>query len=243
MRRQRLKADMLEPLDKNRVAYEADQSHKRLGLPPLAADCCRFDLDMSDVTRAIEAMRQGDPQAADELLSLVYNELRRLAADKMAQEPPGQTLQPTALVHEAWLRLGADAQPPWVNRAHFFGAAAEAMRRILVERARRKQRLRHGGALERVSLDEVNLAIAVEDDKLLQVHEVLDELEREDPLQARVVKLRFFAGLSSSAVASALGVSERTVRRYWAHAKAWLYTHINTETVWEIRSPEIRGPK
>ncbi len=181
---------------------------------------------MSEVTRAIEAMRQGDPQGAERLVPLVYNELHQIAAHFMAQESPGHTLQPTALVHEAWLRLGADCQPSWVNRPHFFAAAAEAMRRILVERARRRQRLRHGGGLERVNVDEVDLATEVGDDKLLQVHDVLDELEKEDPLEAQMVKLRFFAGLSSSEVASALGVSERTVRRHWTHAKAWLYHHI-----------------
>ena len=182
---------------------------------------------MSAVTRAIEAMRQGDPQAAEQLLALVYNELRQVAAHLMAQEPPGHTLQPTALVHEAWLRLGAASPPSWMNRAHFFAAAAEAMRRILVERARRKQRVRHGGALERVNANEVDLATDVPDDKLLQVHEVLDELEQEDPLQAQVVKLRFFVGLNTGEVAQALGMSERTVRYRWAHAKAWLYQHLD----------------
>jgi RNA polymerase sigma factor (TIGR02999 family) len=182
---------------------------------------------MSQVTEAIEAMRQGDPQAAEQLLVLVYNELRQVAAQMMSHEPSGHTLQPTALVHEAWLRLGAGSQPAWVNRAHFFAAAAEAMRRVLVERARRRQRVRHGGGLERVNAEEVDLVTEVPDDKLLQVHQVLDELESEDALQAQVVKLRFFVGLSSSEVGSALGVSERTVRRHWAHAKAWLYEHIN----------------
>ncbi len=182
---------------------------------------------MSEVTQAIEAMRQGDPEAAERLLSVVYSELRKMAAHMMAQEPPGHTLQPTALVHEAWLRLGADSQPPWANRAHFFAAAGEAMRRILVERARRRQRLRHGAGLERVNADDVDLGTDVADDKLLQVHETLDQLERDDPLQAQVVKLRFFAGLSSSEVAAVLGVSERSVRRYWSHAKAWLYQHMS----------------
>jgi RNA polymerase sigma factor (TIGR02999 family) len=182
---------------------------------------------MSEVTQAIEAMRQGDPEAAKRLVALVYSELHRVAAHLMLQEPPGNTLQPTALVHEAWLRLGADTPPSWVNRAHFFAAAAEAMRRILVERARRRHALRHGGGLARVNVDEVELVTEVGDDKLLQVHEVLDELEREDPLQAQVVKLRFFAGLSGGEVARALGVSERSVGRRWAHAKAWLYQHID----------------
>ncbi len=181
---------------------------------------------MSQVTEAIEAMRQGDPRASEQLLILVYNELRQVAAQMMSREPPGQTLQPTALVHEVWLRLGADVQPPWVNRAHFFGAAAEGMRRILVERARRRRRVRHGGGLERVQFDEVEVVTEVADDKLLQVHEVLDALENEDPTEAQIVKLRFFVGLRSVEVASALGISERTVRRHWTHAKAWLYQHI-----------------
>ncbi len=175
----------------------------------------------------MEALRQCDPRAAERLVPLVYEELRRVAVHFMSQEAPGHTLQPTALVHEAWLRLGADSQPSWVNRAHFFGAAAEAMRRILVEGARRKQRLCHGGGLERVHVDEAELAPEGQDDKLLQVHDVLDELERQDLLEAQIVKLRFFVGLSIGEVAGALGVSDRTVRRHWTHAKAWLYQRIN----------------
>jgi len=179
------------------------------------------------ITRLLEAVGAGEQPAAEELLPLVYDELRRLAAAKMAKEAPGQTLQPTALVHEAWLRLIGVEEAHFQNRGHFFAAAAEAMRRILVERARRKQRVRHGGALERVNANEVDLATDVPDDKLLQVHEVLDELEQEDRLQAQVVKLRFFVGLNTGEVARALGMSERTVRYRWAHAKAWLYQHID----------------
>jgi len=183
---------------------------------------------MSDVTRLLGAIEQGDPQAADELLPLVYDELRKLAAHKMAHEAPGQTLQATALVHEAWLRLAGDGPQPWQGRGHFFAAAAEAMRRILVENARRKRRLRHGGGQQRVSLEAVEVAADVEDDKLLQVHEALDDLAVEDPVQAQIVKLRFFACLKSSEVASALGVSEKTVLRYWTHAKAWLYERMRS---------------
>ena len=181
---------------------------------------------MSDVTRLLGAIEQGDPQAAEELLPLVYEELRKLAAHKMAHEAPGQTLQPTALVHEAWLRLAGDGPQHWQGRGHFFAAAAEAMRRIVVENARRKQRLRHGGGQQRVSLEAAEVAAETEDDKLLQVHEALDDLAVEDPVQAQIVKLRFFAGLKGSEVANALGVSEKTVLRYWTHAKAWLFERI-----------------
>lgn len=181
---------------------------------------------MSDVTRLLDAVEQGDPMAAEELLPLVYEELRKLAAHKMAHEPPGQTLQATALVHEAWLRLAGDSPRHWEGRGHFFTAAAEAMRRILVEKARRKRRLRHGGGLQRINLADAELATDAEDETLLQVHEALDELAREDPFQARIVKLRFFAGLTNNEAASALGVSEKTVLRYWAHAKVWLYDRI-----------------
>ena len=182
---------------------------------------------VSDVTRLLGAIEHGDPQATEELLPLVYEELRKLAAHKMAHEPPGQTLQPTALVHEAWLRLAGCGPQHWDGRGHFFAAAAEAMRRILVENARRKRRLRHGGGLQRVSLEDAEIAADAEDDKLLQVDEALDELALEDPLQAQVVKLRFFMGLTSSELANALGVSEKTVLRYWAHAKVWLYDRIH----------------
>ena len=177
---------------------------------------------MSDVTRLLGTIEQGDPKAAEELLPLVYEELRKLAAHKMAQEPPGQTLQPTALVHEAWLRLlGGECR--FNDTRHFFFAAAEAMRRILIERARRRQRLRHGGGQERVNIDEVEIAASASDERLLHVHEALDQLATEDPEKAEIVKLRFFVGLSDREVGEVLGLSERTVERHWSYAKAWLF--------------------
>jgi RNA polymerase sigma factor (TIGR02999 family) len=185
---------------------------------------------VSDVTQILARAGQGDFDAAKELMPLVYDELRKLAAQKMAREAAGQTLQPTALVHEAWLRLGGDQQPAWQNRAHFFGAAAEAMRRILVETARRKKRLRHGGNQERLDIDAIDLPADIEDDKVLLVDEALNDLAAIDPDQAQVVKLRFFAGFSNAETAAALGVSEKTVQRYWTHAKAWLYRRIHKGT-------------
>ena len=177
---------------------------------------------MSDITRVLEAIQQGEAKAGEELLPLVYDELRRLAAAKMAREVPGQTLQPTALVHEAWLRLGAAGQPNWKNRAHFLGAAAEAMRRILVENARRKLRLKRGGGAERVELELSTIQAPADDEKVLQVHESLDALAAEDPQKAQIVKLRFFSGLTYDEIASLLGVNEKTVRRHWELAKVRL---------------------
>ena len=159
-------------------------------------------------------------------MSLLYDELRRLAAHKMAQERPGQTLQPTALVHEAWLRLGADQQPKWENRAHFLAAAAEAMRRILVEKARRKHRLKRGGGLEPVELHESAIEAPIEDEKVLQVNEALESLAAEDPQKAQIVKLRFFVGLNHDEIAALLGVNEKTVRRHWELAKVRLFQTI-----------------
>ncbi len=172
----------------------------------------------------LTAIERGEAGAAEELLPLVYDELRRLAAHKMAQEAPGQTLQPTALVHEAWLRLGADAQPPWHNRAHFFAAAAEAMRRILVERARQRTALKRGGGAERVSLDELDIPPneVADDQRLLAVDEALERLTAHHPLQAKVVKLRFFVGMTFEEIASVLGISLRTAKARWAYARAWL---------------------
>ena len=181
---------------------------------------------MNDVTRILNSIEQGDAKAADELLPLVYEELRKLAAVRMAQEAPGQTLQPTALVHEAWLRLVGEANPKFDGRAHFFAAAAEAMRRILVERARRRQRLRHGGGQERVELEAMEIPAAPEDEKVIQVNEVLGELEAEDATEAQIVKMKFFLGMRADEIAGALGVSEKTVQRHWAHAKAWLFQRI-----------------
>ena len=183
---------------------------------------------MSDVTRNLDRVQQGDPKAAEELLPLVYDELRKLAAHKMGNEAPGQTLQPTALVHEAWLRLGGDDQPAWQNRAHFLAAAAEAMRRILVESVRRKLRLKRGGGGERVELNESAIQAPAEDEKILQVHEALEVLSVEDPETAQIVKLRFFVGLSHEEIAALLGVNEKTVRRHWEVAKVRLFQSIRT---------------
>jgi RNA polymerase sigma factor (TIGR02999 family) len=182
----------------------------------------------SEVTKVLEAIQRGEPNAANQLLPLVYDELRRVAASKMAREAPGQTLQPTALVHEAWLRLAANENPKWENRAHFFGAAAEAMRRILIDNARRKHALRHGGGQQRLSLDDVDLAAATEEDQLLAVHEALDKLAAQDELKAQLVKLRYFVGLTIAEAAEVLGISEPTAKRYWAYARAWLYREITS---------------
>lgn len=182
---------------------------------------------MSDVTKILDDIRKGDAQAAEELLPIVYDELRRLAAHKMAHEAPGHTLQPTALVHEAWLRLVGNEDARWDNRAHFFGAAAEAMRRILIDEARRKHALRHGGGQQRVDLDQVDIASAAEDDQLLAVHEALDRLAAQDHLKAELVKLRYFAGMTIHEAAEVLGISEPTAKRYWAYARAWLYREIH----------------
>lgn len=183
---------------------------------------------MSDFTQMLERARNGDAQAAEQLMPLVYEELRCLAAAKMAQETPGHTLQPTALVHEAWLRLGGDQQPNWENRAHFFGAAAEAMRRILIDLARRKKQVRHGGGKERVDLN-TEIPDSRDCELILRVHEVLDELASSDPIKAQVVKLRYFVGLENAEIASLLNISERTVQRAWNFSKAWLFAAIRKQ--------------
>ncbi len=177
---------------------------------------------MSDVTRLLEAAQQGDPAAADQLLPLVYEELRRLAAHKMAAEKPGQTLQATALVHEAYLRLAGGPAQAWQGRAHFFAAAAEAMRRILVENVRRKRALRHGGGHQRMDIDAVEIAAERDDDNLIAVNDSLEKFAARDPEKAALVKLRYFVGLSTEEAAAALGISERTAKRHWAFARAWL---------------------
>jgi RNA polymerase sigma factor (TIGR02999 family) len=179
---------------------------------------------MSEVTRILSAIERGDPSAAAQLLPLLYDELRRLAADRLAHEKPGQTLQPTALVHEAYLRLvDPNRSQQWNGRGHFFAAAAEAMRRILVENARRKRGLKHGGGLQRVNLDEAVVCAPEPADDLLALNEALDQLAREDPVKAELVKLKYFAGLSVQEAADALGISRATADRYWAYAKVWLY--------------------
>jgi RNA polymerase sigma factor (TIGR02999 family) len=181
---------------------------------------------VNDVTHILDRVQQGDEQAADQLLPLVYQELRQLAAHRMTHEPPGHTLQPTALVHEAWLRLVKDNQRTWQNRAHFFGAAAEAMRRILVERARRKRAQRHGGGQRRVDIDEIEIATAGEDDQLLAIHDALDKFAAQDHAKAELVKLRYFVGMTIAETAQCLGISEPTAKRYWVYARAWLYAEI-----------------
>ena len=176
-----------------------------------------------DVPQSEEPKERGELRPAEELLPLVYEELRKLAAHKMANEPAGHTLQPTALVHEAWLRLGADGQPAWRNRAHFFAAAAEAMRRILVERARRRTAVKHGRGAYRVSLDEVEIPlVAADDERLLAVDEALEQFAAIDPRTAELVKLRYFAGMTFEEAASVLGIAVPTAKAWWTYARAWL---------------------
>jgi RNA polymerase sigma factor (TIGR02999 family) len=162
------------------------------------------------------------------LLPLVYDELRKLAAHKLASEAPGQTLQPTALVHEAWLKLGCRENQDWRNRAHFFAAAAESMRRILIDNARRKRALRHGGGQERVDITKVEIPTGTSDDQLLAIHEALDKFAAQDPLKAELVKLRYFVGLTIEAAAQILGISEPTAKRYGSYSRAWLYEEIRS---------------
>ena len=182
---------------------------------------------MSNATLLLTAVERGDPQAADKLLELVYQELRHLAIHRMAQEAPGQTLQPTALVHEAWMRLVGAENPTFQNRAHFFSAAAEAMRRILIDRARRRRAVRHGGECQRVDLEGCELVAPQADDELLAVHEAVDALEKEYAPQAAVVKLRYFGGHTNEETAQILGISASTVKNYWAFSRAWLLQKIN----------------
>ncbi len=191
---------------------------------------------MNEVTQLLKAIEQGDNQAADELLPLVYEELRRLANLKLAQEPPGQTLQATALVHEAYLRLVMNGQAEsatreihWQGRGHFFSAAAEAMRRILIDNARRKQRLKHGGSFNRHDVTALEVPAPEPDWNLLVLDAALDKLETKDKVKADLVKLRFFAGLTMSQAAESLGISNATADRYWSYARAWLYRQISKD--------------
>ena len=182
---------------------------------------------MDEASRLTSAIEQGDPQAADRLLPLVYDELRELASRRLGREAPGQTLQATALVHEAYLRLvGGDPARLWEGRGHFFVAAAEAMRRILVDRARARRRLKRGRGLGRVDLDLGSVPLDAPADELIDLDEALTDLGREDPLCARLVALRFFAGLTQAEAAEALGLARRTADRHWAYARAWLYEHL-----------------
>jgi RNA polymerase sigma factor (TIGR02999 family) len=184
---------------------------------------------MGDITQILQAVEQGE-NSAERLLPLVYGELRRLAAHKLAHEAPGQTLQATALVHEAWLRLGGAENPRFEGRAHFFAAAAEAMRRILIDNARRKRALRHGGGLQRVDIQEVEVAAGAEDEQLLAIHEALDKLAVEEQVTAELVMLRYFVGLTIPEAAEILGISETTANRYWTFARTWLHHEIKNQS-------------
>lgn len=183
-----------------------------------------------DVTQLLSAIESGEPDAADQLLPLVYNELRRLAAYKMAHEQPGQTLQPTALVHEAWIRLAGSTAQRWKDRRHFFGAAAEAMRRILIDRARKRNRTRHGRGLQRVELQEIEIAQTATDVQLLAIDEALQKLAAESPERAELVKLRYYVGMSIPDAAEALGISESTAKRQWNYARLWLFKELKRMT-------------
>jgi RNA polymerase sigma factor (TIGR02999 family) len=194
----------------------------RSGLTQVGAYPCV----VNEITRLLEKIAEGDAEASDELIALVYAELRRMATRRMIAAGKDQTLQPTALVHEAWLRLGGPQMSGWKTRAHFFAAAASAMRSILVDRARRRRRLRHGGGQERVGLENIAIANA-SDDQVLAVHEALEKLAAEDAPKAELVKLRYFAGLSVEEAAQVLGVSEATVSRWWIYARGWLGREIN----------------
>jgi len=197
---------------------------------------------MSDVTRILSAVDSGDPKAAEELLPLVYTELRRIAGARMAHQPPGQTLQATALVHEAWLKLVGGERNQWNNRRHFFAAASEAMRHILIDRARRRRAEKHGGGHGKVPLDGLELPAAAPGDEetLLAVNEALDLLEQQDPIKAQVVKLRFFVGLQNAEIGDILGVSAKTVQRQWITARAWLFRQLEPPSDPRAGSPEPR---
>ena len=195
-----------------RIVHLFSATNRRLG----------FILRVSEVTQILDRVQQGDPKAADQLLPLVYDELRQLATAKMAQEKPGQTLQATALVHEAWLRLAGSDRQQWRGRSHFFGAAAEAMRRILIDQARRKAAQRHGAGLEAAELHESRIELKVPAEEFLAVNDAVDVLTAEDALAAQVVKLRYFVGMTNDEIADALQIAPRSVDRHWAYARAWL---------------------
>jgi RNA polymerase sigma factor (TIGR02999 family) len=177
----------------------------------------------------LESASGGDAKAAAEIIPLVYEELRRLAAQKMARETPGQTLQPTALVHEAWLRLAGNDEPQFENRGHFFAAAAEAMRRILIDRARRKHAVRHGGDQRRLNIDDLEIAASASDEQILAIGDALEKFSTHDPRKAELVKLRFFAGLKIEEAASALEISEATAKRWWIYSRAWLFSEVRRQ--------------
>ena len=185
---------------------------------------------MSDVTQVLDAIDHGDPNAAGDLLPLVYEELRKLAAVRMAGEQSGATLQATALVHEAWLRLVGPEQQTWQHRGHFFGAAAEAMRRILIERARRKQALKRGAGAVRIDLDQIDVAAGADDQTLILVNDALEKLALQDPQAADLVKLRFFVGLDYEEASRTMGISPRTAKRCWTFARTWLFRELSRQT-------------
>src|SRR5581483_7367253 len=214
------------------IDLETEELENLNGAQRRDAVCCAKPQadEMSDATVMMAAIEAGDPKAAEQLLVLVYDELRRVAASKLAQEAPGQTLQPTALVHEAWLRLVGDHKPSFNDRAHFFRASAEAMRNILIDRARRKKTERHGGNYRRIDFEEFDLASPSADEQLLVVNEALEKLAVEHPVQAELVKLRYFAGLTNEEVAEVLGISVSTVKNYWAFSRAWLLNEIENES-------------
>jgi RNA polymerase sigma factor (TIGR02999 family) len=185
---------------------------------------------MSDVTRILSAIEQGNPHATEQLLPLVYQELRKLAAQRLAQEKPGQTIDATGLVHEVYLRLvGAERNHAWNSRGHFFAAAAEAMRRILVENARRKKRFRHGGESKRVEIEMASLPSRMSSDDLLSLDEALEQLREQDPIKTQLVTLRYFGGMTIEQAAEALGISRVTAHRYWTYARAWLHRRMTSD--------------
>ena len=208
----------------NNSEFAGESAYRQKG-----GDCVLLLEGMSEITLVLQAVGRGENRASEELLPLVYDELRHLAASRMAHESAGQTLQPTALVHEAWLRLVTEGDRTWQNRAHFFRAAAQAMRRILVDRARHKSSIKCGGGQDRLDIEDLDLAAATPDDKILLIDDALARLEAEDPESARVITLKFFGGLTNKEVAKTLGVTERTVEREWAYAKACLYQMIQEE--------------
>jgi RNA polymerase sigma factor (TIGR02999 family) len=214
--------------------YHHADAHFLFSLPGVGWLGC----GMAEITRMLEAVQRGEPEASAELFRRVYEELRQVAGQKMAREAPGHTLQPTELVHEAWLRLAGQEQPPWHNRAHFFGAAAEAMRRILVERARRRNRLKRGGQWTRVDMEEADIPSPMPDDDLLAMDEALGRLAEFDARAAEVVKLNFFAGLTHEQAASELGLSLSTIERSWTFARAWLFREIEENRGGPQPSPE-----
>jgi RNA polymerase sigma factor (TIGR02999 family) len=214
---------MMEPRDTYTATFSRVGPEKKGSVTPGPASITLAPkTSAGEITCLLQSIAQGDAQAADRLLPLVYAQLRQLAAMRMAREPAGQTLQATALVHEAWLRLGGERQPDWQSQAQFFSAAAEAMRRILIDRARRRLTQRRGGRRERINVDDVELAAATDDARVLAVNEALERFAIDQPQKAELVKLRYFAGLTLEEAARSLDVSLATANRWWAYARAWL---------------------